>query len=89
MLAEKMIHFKDFQTDATCVPGCIVWKMDDNSKRVYVNHFYGSEELRLPGGTYYILPLAAIEEFESDYPESTSYIHVYLNKIIDPVEAQN
>lgn len=77
-LAENIIYTKDFQTDATCSLDCIVWNLKDEAKKAYIS--YGGKINSVPaGGSYYILPLSSVEEFNRYFPESTGEILAYID----------
>lgn len=83
ILAEKLIHADVLPTGATCAPECIVWNLGESEKKADIK--YGGGEGKLSKGSYYVLPLTAIEEFNRQYPESATEIFTY----IDLNEAQN
>ncbi len=77
ILAEKVLYIKDFKTGATCAPECIVWNLNDGAGNVLVNH--ENEAEKLPGGSYYILPLSSVEDYSRHFPESTGKILTYID----------
>lgn len=84
ILSEKTVYAKELPTGATCGPECIVWNLEDGGREVHINDS-DQDNFRLEGGSYYILPLPAIDEFSRQYPDWAGEILKY----IDLNESQN
>jgi hypothetical protein len=87
-LASEMIHLEDLDRGFPSIPyGCLIWPLssDNHGKEVFIHY---SDSLNDPSvmfrnranTTYYILPLNAVEEYNTQYPERSARIFEYIEK---------